>query len=606
MVLDKLKLKHQIVLFITVSAFLLIIIQVFYWLSFYNLTKDRASHYEQKIIDQTFVKIDSVLKDIKTNTNLITRDRSMQEFVITDDNYRRDIVLGPFILDLMEYVKTFNSIIYSIQIEDNGGRAVNNLTTTDGNIYNSKEYSEFIKKYNTTSKDFKKPEFTSVIKDPTTGKEFFFYLAPIIETMGGENFAEKMGMCTIMINTFNIQELIKNSELTPNSTLAILDNENRIIASNDDRSKGTVFNDLPLKNISSSYKAEVISFQGKKVIVQQKNLEQAEGWKIISVIPVNELITDMNVIVRVGILSVIFMFSILLILGFMLLKNITQPITGLVKDMKKIGERKIKFRLEIRSTNEVGILAMEVNSMMDRIEEMTRNIFDNQTRMYEMELTKKKAEFSALQSQINPHFLYNTLNCISSIGLAYGSKEIAQISYSMSMIFRYSIKSADIVLIRQEVECIKEYLNIITIRYGGKYSLKIGIEEGLMLMKTPKMILQPIVENAIYHGLENNQHGGELIIKGYVDKDSNVCFSIFDSGVGIDKAKLEEINNKLNISSHEIFVDTDASTSIGIANINKRIKMLFGEKYGICIESTVGWGTEVLIKIPVITSEDKS
>lgn len=604
--LNKLKLKHQIILFISVSALLLITIQVFYWLSFYNLTKDRASNYEQKIIDQTFVKIDSVLKDVKTTASLITLDKSMQEFVITDDNSRRDLVLGPFILDLMEYVKTFNSIIYSVQIEDKRGRAVNNLTTADGNIYSSKEYSEFIKKYNTASKDFKKPEFTSVIKDPTSGKGFFFYLVPIIETIGGESFTEKIGMCTIMINTSNIQELIKNSELTPNSTLAILDNENRVIASNDNRSKGKVFDALPLKSVSSFDKAEVISFQGEKVIVQQKKLEQAEGWKIISVIPVNELTTDMNVIERVGILSVFFMIAILFILGFMLFKNITQPITGLVKDMKKIGERKIKFRLKIRSTNEVGILAAEVNSMMDRIEEMTRNIFENQARMYELELTKKKAEFSALQSHINPHFLYNTLNCISSIGLAYGSKEIAQISSSMSRIFRYSIKSADIVFIRQEIECIEAYLNIIAIRYGGKYSLKTDIDDCLMLMKTPKMILQPIVENAIYHGLENNQHGGELVIKGYIDKVSNVCFSVFDSGAGIDKAKLEEINGRLNVSNSEIFADTDASASIGIANINKRIKMLFGEAYGISIKSAPGWGTEVLIKIPAITSEDKS
>ncbi len=598
--LGRLKLKHQIILFITVSAFLLILIQAFYWLSFYNLTKDRASKYEQKIIDQTFVKIDSVLKDIKTNTSLITLDRSMQKFVITDDNYQRDIVLGPFILDLMEYVKTFNSIIYSIQIQDNSGRSVDNLTTTEGNIYNSKEYSGLIKKYNATSKKFRKPLFTGVMKDPTTGKKFFFYLAPIIEIMGGENFAEKMGMCTIMINTANIQELIKNSELTPNSTLAILDNENRIIASNDNKNQGMIFDAIPLKNISNSDRVKEVSYKGRKFIIQQKNLEEADGWKIISVIPVNELITDMNGIERVGVLSVIFMIAILFGLGLMFFKNITQPITLLVKDMKEIGERRLNFRLKLHSTNEVGILAEEINDMIDRIEEMTGNILENQTRMYALELEKKRAEYSALQSQINPHFLYNTLNCISSIGLAHGIKEIAQISTSMSMIFRYSVKPADLVFIREEAECIKAYLNIITIRYGGKYSSKIDIDECLMGMKSPKMVLQPIVENAVYHGLENNQHGGEVTIKGYVDENSDVCFSIFDSGSGIEPDKLESINGKLINCNQDMREETYMSTSIGLVNINNRIKLLFGDRYGISIESKLGWGTRVLIRIPAV------
>lgn len=601
--LNKLKLKHQIILLISVSTFLLILIQIFYWLSFYNLTKNRASNYEQKIIDQTFTKIDSVLKDIKTNTSLVTLDKNTQEFVISEDNYKRDLVLGPFILDIMEYVKSFNSIIYSLQIEDSTNRVIDNLITTDGNIYSSKEYNEFMNKYKDINGKYKKNIFTSAIKDPNTGKDFFFYLSPIVEVVGGEHFQEKMGNCTIMISTSNIQELIQNSNLTPNSLMIILDSENNIIASNNIEKQGLVFDDAILKNMDNSKKFNLTTYKGMKVIVQQRNLEQAEGWRIVSIIPVSELTTDMDFIEKVGVLSVTCMIIILIALGIIFFKNITQPVTGIVNDMKKIGERKINFRLKVRSQNEVGILAMEINSMMDRIEEMTSNIFNNQARMYELEIAKRKAEFSALQSQINPHFLYNTLNCISSIGLAYGSKEIAEITYSMSMIFRYSIRSADLVFISEEIECIKAYLNIITIRYRGKYSIKIDIDESLMDMKTPKMLLQPIVENAIYHGLENNPNGGELIITGYTDNNKDVCFSVFDSGCGIEASNLENIINRLKIDYSERAKNADVPSNIGIVNIDNRIKLLFGEKYGICIESKVGFGTNILIKIPKITRE---
>jgi two-component system sensor histidine kinase YesM len=595
--LSKLKLKHQMILLVAVSAFLLILIQLFYFYSFYNLTQERAGNYEQKIINQTFVKIESVLKDIKTNTDMIVLDKNLQEFVITTDYYKRDVTLGPFVLDLMEYVKTFNSIIYCIQIEDNYDRKVNNLVT-DGNLFNTKEYASFMEKYNRGSKDFKKPLFTSVMKDPITGKTVFFYLAPIIEILGGEHFAEKMGVCTITINTSNIQELIENTELTPNSILAVLDDENRIVVSNSISKQGMLFGDLPQGISGVVGSVNMTYYKGKRVIFQQRNLEQAKGWKIISIIPVNELTADMNSTLRTGIISVASMILILFVLGVLFFRNITQPVAGLVKDMKKIGENKIGFRIKVRSANEVGILAMEINSMVGRIEEMTRNIFNGQTRMYEMELAKRQAEFLALQSQINPHFLYNTLNCMSSIGLDYGSTEIAQICSGMSMIFRYSIKSADIVQIGEELECIKAYLDIINIRYDGKYSLEIDVEEGLMQRKTPKMILQPIVENAIYHGLENCDNGGRLIIKGYMDGDSNVCFSVFDSGQGIEEAKLERIRSGLGRNRTETLQNTGSAGSIGLVNIDSRIKLLFGDQYGIRIESKAGWGTKVTIRIP--------
>lgn len=122
------------------------------------------------------------------------------------------------------------------------------------------------------------------------------------------------------------------------------------------------------------------------------------------------------------------------------MNNLMRPMMGLVMDMKKVGRRDMGFRIKVRFTNEVGLLACDINRMMDEMEEMARDMFNTQARLYESELSQKQAEFAALQSQINPHFLYNTLNCISSIGLEYGSREIAQITFCMSKIFRYSIK----------------------------------------------------------------------------------------------------------------------------------------------------------------------
>ncbi|WP_239614813.1 sensor histidine kinase [Cohnella mopanensis] len=395
-----------------------------------------------------------------------------------------------------------------------------------------------------------------------------------------------------------MQELVENTELTPHSTLYILNSENEVVASNNEHFRSILFEDILSVDKISLTNGLKTNINGNDVIVQKKGLEQAEGWSIVSIIPVHELTTDMNDIKRISIVAGIGIILSMIILGYLLLNNLTRPVMGLVADMRKIGERDMGFRVKVRSTNEVGVLAYAINSMIDKMEEMTRNMFNTQARLYESELSKKQAEFSALQNQINPHFLYNTLNCISSIGLEYGSKEIAQITSCMSKIFRYSIKNDDLVLISEEIESIKAYMNIISIRYEDKFSMEVNVDETLLEMKTPKMILQPIVENSVYHGLESMDAGGHLSVNGSIDANGDICFRVSDSGRGICEELLETIKAKLNREDSERAENSVAGKSIGLSNINNRIKLLFGEDYGVEIESRIGQGTTVFVKIP--------
>lgn len=467
-------------------------------------------------------------------------------------------------------------------------------------IFFLKQYDEFISDYKNDSESVKKGKFTNILKNEKTGNEYFFYIAPIIESIGGVYFSQKTGYCSVMVNTEKMQELVENTELTPNSTLYILNSRNEVIASNNANLRGILFKDILSVDRNSLTNGVKTTINGEDVIVQEKGLEQADGWSIVSIIPVHELTTDMNAIKNISIIAGIGISLSMIILGYFFLNNLTRPVMGLVADMRKIGERDMGFRIKVRSTNEVGVLAYDINSMIDKMEEMTRNIFNTQGRLYESELSKKQAEFSALQSQINPHFLYNTLNCISSIGLEYGSKEIAQITSSMSKIFRYSIKQDELVRISEEIQCIKAYLNIISIRYENKFSMEVNVDEKLLEMKTPKMILQPIVENSVYHGLESMDAGGHLSVSGHIDANGDVCFQVSDSGKGIGKDELESIKAKLNMEDSERVKNSFGGKSIGLSNINNRIKLLFGEGYGVGIESQVGYGTTVIVKIPYI------
>ncbi|OZB92243.1 sensor histidine kinase [Paenibacillus sp. XY044] len=605
MKISKLKLKHQIWLIFLFSIVIFTVMEFYYYYSFSNLTQKRAAHYSNQMIEQTRRKIDSAFSDIRVSTSIAVNSKRIQEFSVVDDDYIRAFNSGPNALDLMEYMRSFNSYVDGIVINDIQGRRLYSLASASGDIFFLDRYDAFIQKYKDDPSLRDKGMFTSILKDDRTETEQFFYIAPIVEAIGGIHFSQITGYCTVLVNMEKMQGLVENTELTPNSTLYILNSRDEVIASTNFKARGALFRDVLSMDKGILLNGVKTTIDREDILVQVKGLEQADGWRVVSMIPVQELTSDMNPMRKVSIIVGIGIILSMLIMGSFFMNNLMRPVMGLVLDMKRVGSRDIGFRIKVRSTNEVGMLACDINRVINEREEMARDMFNTQARLYESELSQKQAEFSALQSQINPHFLYNTLNCISSIGLEYGSREIAQIASCMSKIFRYSIKKDDLVRIREELDCIQAYMNIIAIRYENKYIIDIDVEEGLLEMKTPKMILQPIVENAVYHGLERMDQGGGLQITGSMDANGDVCFQITDTGKGMEPEQLASLQAKLGMVYPESAPDGQPATSIGLSNIHNRLRLLFGDNYGIAIESRFGQGTTVTVKIPMLLNHRK-
>lgn len=605
MKISKLKLKHQIWLIFFFSIIIFTVMEFYYYYSFSNLTQKRAAHYSNQMIEQTRRKIDSAFSDIRVSTSIAVNSRRVQEFSVVDDDYKRAFNSGPNALDLMEYMRSFNSYVDGIVINDIRGRRLYSLASASGDIFFLNRYDTFIQKYKEDPSLRDKGMFTSILKDDRTGTEQFFYIAPIVEAIGGIYFSQITGYCTVLVNMDKMQGLVENTELTPNSTLYILNSRDEVIASTNSNARGALFREVLSMDKGILLNGVKTTIDGEDILVQVKGLEQADGWRVVSMIPVQELTADMNPIRKVSIIVGIGMILSMLIMGSFFMNNLMRPVMGLVLDMKRVGSRDMGFRIKVRSTNEVGMLACDINRVINEREQMARDMINTQARLYESELSQKQAEFAALQSQINPHFLYNTLNCISSIGLEYGSREIAQIASCMSKIFRYSIRKDDLVRIREELDCIQAYMNIIAIRYENKFIIEIDVDEGLLEMQTPKMILQPIVENAVYHGLERMDQGGRLQVTGSIDAHGDVCFQITDTGKGMDPEQLASLQAKLGMASPEPAPDGQPATSIGLSNIHNRLRLLFGEGYGIAIQSQFGHGTTVTVRIPKLLNNRK-
>lgn len=227
-----------------------------------------------------------------------------------------------------------------------------------------------------------------------------------------------------------------------------------------------------------------------------------------------------------------------------------------------------------------------------------------------IQLSTKQAEFLALQNQINPHFLYNTLEAIRGDALSAGMDNIADITEALSVFFRYTItETNNLVTIGEELDNVENYFKIQQYRFGEKLSIDVRIcdeEENILQMQCPKLSLQPVIENAIFHGLERKREKGRIsLMLEIVDEDLHI--SISDNGIGIEERKLAKLNERLERVSVGYIVGDGKGERGGIAlkNVCRRIKLLFGEKYGLHVDSIIGIGTKVTLVLPVLYKKDK-
>ena len=277
-------------------------------------------------------------------------------------------------------------------------------------------------------------------------------------------------------------------------------------------------------------------------------------------------------------------------LGILLAGQISKPVTILVKAMDNVDRGKVKYidENEYYWQDEMGYLLHSYNQMGRRINESIEKI-------YIYQLNQKQTELKMLQFQINPHFLYNTLNTISSIASLEGIDEIVQISDNLSNMFKYNIKGKDIVPLEQELSHVKNYMGIQAVRFPGKYEFVCVIPEELLHEPILKFLLQPLVENSLKHAFEKLKDINRIVLKGE-SSGEDILLSIYDNGTGIDPVQVESLNRELAKMDTRTLV-TNVDKGIGLRNVNARIKNFYGQEYGIQIESCREEYTLILIRI---------
>ena len=308
-------------------------------------------------------------------------------------------------------------------------------------------------------------------------------------------------------------------------------------------------------------------------------------WRVVGVSFVQELITDSmwelgRIIIFVGLLILIVMA----VISFILSKVVSRPIRTFAEEMEQFEQNTADFTYEpVGGVREVRILSESFGHMVKKLQDLMGTIKDEQQNL-------RKTELRALQAQINPHFLYNTLDSISWMSERGKKDEVVEMVNALATLFRISIsKGHELIPIRNEIQHAESYLQIQSYRYKNQFSYEFNVEADCLDYLCNKITLQPIIENAIYHGINGLVDGGRITIT-VKSQDDNIVMTVEDNGNGMTDEQIETIMNK----------DRSDKTGIGIKNVNDRLKIYFGNEYGITIHSELDEGTKVIILMPKV------
>ncbi len=287
-----------------------------------------------------------------------------------------------------------------------------------------------------------------------------------------------------------------------------------------------------------------------------------------------------------GLISFVVLTLMVIFFSIYLPKSFTRPITDLVNVTDRVSRGDLSARSDNVSTDEVGELSKSMNQMIEKINELLSQITKEQIRI-------REAELELLQIQINPHFLYNTLDTIIWLAEGGDEKRVVGMVKSLSAFFRTSLsRGRDIITIREELLHAKSYLEIQQFRYQDILDYEIDVPESFGEYSIPKITIQPLIENALYHGIKNKRGGGRITVKGYREGD-DIVISVADDGIGMTEERLGEVVAGLSKNQ-------PADSAIyGLYNVNERIRLKFGEKYGISLHSVHGQGSTCNILLPM-------
>lgn len=543
----------------------------------------RSLESAKKVLSQASTFLEYKTSTIKNVMDIAVLDPNLQEIATRPASYYTKNVGNGWIDNAKFYKLTFtlhsNPDISNICMYMKGGIAAAEETEqfkTIGRVKNTAWYQSMLK-----SKAVYEWLPSSYFPEEIHPNTVYF----LRKIPSSDNINDFIGLLKVDINSNILSELLTQAVMTHHSTVLLSNSRNELICSS-----GTV--NAALLSLAEKIKPagvedrtwQIIKFNGQKYLIGEERILRTD-MTLSLIVPYKDIL-ELSTKLRIPmILIILLLIGTITPLSYWFATSGTKRIRVLSKHMKKMQGGELKPLPIGSSSDEIGELFTDFNHMIDRIQKLIEEQFQ-----FGKEIKNK--ELKALQSQINPHFLYNTLDLINWMSMKYQADEIRQVVSSLSRFYKLSLSNGkDLIPIEKEIELVSVYLQIQNIRFQNSIKVQINIPEELMHFTIPKITLQPLVENAILHGiLEKESETGSIHITGHLD-GTDVKLVIEDDGVGMTENSIHHLME---------FVPEKERHGYGIRNINERLRLIYGEQYGLRYESLAGSGTIVTLHIPAV------
>lgn len=522
-----------------------------------NNINEKQSFKIENYMDEQFMKMRNIATSVAYSPNVTEfLNESRDERVIHMENIE-DIFLNSYLLD----PDIIGIYLYDTNMEKIAGYGsdIGNLLTEDKIVTEKMEYS-------------------NVCYFEDSDVPYYLIYFPVLDLKNRE-YGRQIGTCVFLMKTDDLIEKVQELKVTDHTEIYLMDGNGQI-----------------LQNHFEQWQARKKSLaEDGKFYVTEQQLD-VNGWRVMTRIPKSEV--DGIKKENTGLFVMVYLFAVLIVL--VLVYFFSVRVLRRIRRMETFINESVKhsdLRMDTTEQDELGRVAISLNHMLDDKERLNEKNLAGQKKMYEIEIAEQRAQLMAYRNQINPHFLYNTFECICSMALYYDNEDIAEITMALSRIFRFATKGEEIVKVEDELRYVQEYAKIIECRFMGKIDISIEAEEDVLKKDVIKLLLQPIIENAVFHGLEQKIEEGEVVVSVYLMQENKIQFAVEDNGCGMDKEQIEQLWQTMQ--------KRVSGKGVGLANVYQRLKLFYGEDMQFDIVSELDVGTKITIIVPDHIEEKK-
>ncbi|WP_338555440.1 sensor histidine kinase [Paenibacillus sp. KS-LC4] len=561
------------------------------YLSSQQLLERKYTDLLMDVSRQSNIRIEEFLKDTQQISLISSYGINSYVSAISQENYpMQNYLHNPSKTNedqatqlLMNYItmkdKAFSIYIYNL----NGGKDlyVSSNKPIDYTYYpgNEKWFKEFLES------DIITLDVPTLLDRQTKGEyNWSIYNARKIFDMDD---GKLLGIIVISIDINFINKLNKRLQESSRSAFTVVDANDNVIFNSKYELLGKPFNKvfpIEAEKLRQLADRQIVRVEGKNYIVIRSAFEKHD-WATYLYMPVDELAVEGNILKRNLMIIVIVLVIFAIISSFYFSNLITRPIKRLMSNMTLVEQGKFENLPAVKSNDEIGLLAIRFEHMSTELKQLVERIYQEQQE-------KTDAEIRALQAQINPHFLYNTLNSVKWIASMQRSEKIVEMTEALISLLRYSAKTEHrLVTIREELDNIHHYITIQKVRYFNRISVQYDLDDTLLDCQILKLSIQPLVENAIFHGIADTAGEGLITISVHATGINDIAIKVEDNGEGMDDETAQRLRQKM-IGQEPV------SENIGVRNVHSRLERVFGYKYGLQFTSKSGSGTIFTITIP--------